>query len=150
MSRPVRSAALQAADFLAAVRNGMMNDFDESDDYSEDNDNINQNNTESEEDLPENEVEIATQDPDDTSEDEIAVPMADSTQQTNKEFLSTNGSQLWSKVPINHNTGRMRLQNVLNQSPGPISAVVQRSDCFGYIFLLHHYRNAYKNCTLHE
>ena len=128
MSRPVRSAALQAADFLAAVRNEMMNDSDESDDYSEDIDNMNQNNTESEEDLPENEVEIATRDPDDTSEDEIAVPMADSTQQTNNEFLSTDGTQRWSKVPINPNTGRMRLQNVLNQSPGPISAVVQRSD----------------------
>ena len=122
------SAALQAADFLAAVRNEMMNDSDESDDYSENNDNMNQNNTESEEDLPENEVEIATQDPDDTLEDEIAVPMADSTQQTNNEFLSTDGSQRWSKVPINPNTGRMRLQNVLNQSPGPISAVIQRSD----------------------
>ena len=128
MSRPVRSAALQAADFLAAVRNEMMNDSDESDDYSEDNDNMNQNNTESEEDLPENEVETATQDPHDTSEDEIAVPMADSTQQTNNEFLSTDGSQRWSKVPINPNTGRKRLQNVLNQSPGPISAAVQRSD----------------------
>ena len=127
MSRPVRSAALQAADFLAAVRNEMMNDSDESDEYSEDNDNMNQNNTESEEDLPENEVEIATQDPDDTSEDEIAVPMADSTHQTNDEFLSTDGSQRWSKVPINPNTGQMRLQNVLNQS-GSISAVVQRSD----------------------
>ena len=66
--------------------------------------------------------------PDDTSEDEIAVPMADSTQQTNNKFLSTDGSQRWSKVPINPNTGRMRLQNVLNHSPGPISAVVQRSD----------------------
>ena len=128
MSRPVRSAALQAADFLAAVRNEMMNYSDESDDYSEDNDNMNQNTTKSEEDLPENEVEIATQDPDDTSEDEIAVPMADSTQQTNNEFSTTDGSQRWSKVPINPNTGRMRLQNVLNQSPGPISAVVQRSD----------------------
>ena len=128
MSRPVRSAALQAADFLAALRNEMMNDSDESDDYSEDNDNMNQNNTESEEDLPDNEVEIATQDPDDTSEHEIAVPMADSTQQTNYEFLSTDGSQRWSKVPINPNTGRMRLQNVLNQSPGPISAVLQRFD----------------------
>ena len=128
MSRSVRSAALQAADFLAAVRNEMMNDSNESDDYSEDNDNMNQNNTESQKDLPGNEVEIATQDPDDTSEDEIAVPMADSTQQTNNEFLSTDGSQRWSKVPINPNTGRMRLQNVLNQSPGPISAVVQRSD----------------------
>ena len=128
MSRPVRGAALQAVDFLAAVRNEVMNDYDESDEYSEDNDNMNQNNTESEEDLPEKEVEIATQDPDDTSEDEIAVPLADSTQQTNKEFLSTNGSQRWNKVPINPDTGRMRLQNVLNQSPGPISAVVQRSD----------------------
>ena len=29
MSRPVRSAALQAADFLAAVRNEMMNDSDD-------------------------------------------------------------------------------------------------------------------------
>ena len=112
MSRPVRSAALQAANFLAAVRNEMMNDSDESDDYCEDNDNMNQNNTESEEDLPENEVEIATQDPDDTSEDEIAAPMADSTQQTNNEFLSTDSSQRWSKVPINPNTGRMCLQNV--------------------------------------
>ena len=46
MSRPVRSAALQAADFLAAVRNKTMNDSDESDEYSEDNDNMNQNNTE--------------------------------------------------------------------------------------------------------
>ena len=105
-----------------------MNDSDESDDYSEDIDNMNQKNTESEEDLPENEVENATQDPDDTLEDEIAVPMADSTQQTNNEFLSTDGSQRWSKVPINPNTGRMRLQNVLNQSHRPISAVVQRSD----------------------
>ena len=43
-------------------------------------------------------------------------------------FLSTAGSQRWSKVPINANTGQMRLQNVLNQSPGPISAVVHRSD----------------------
>ena len=128
MSRPVRSAALQAADFLAAVRNEMMNDSDESDEYSEDNDNMNQNNTESEEDLPENELEIATQDPDDTSEDEIAVPMADSTQQTNNEFLSTDGSERWSKVPINPNTGRMRLQNALNQPRGLISAVVQQSD----------------------
>ena len=128
MSQPVKSAALRAADFLAAVTNEMMNDSDESEDYSEDNDNMNQNNTKSEEDLPENEVETATQDPDDTSEDEIAVPMADSTQQTNNEFLSTDGSQRWSKVPINPNTGRMLLQNVLNQSPGPISAVVQRSD----------------------
>ena len=127
MSWPVGGAALQAADFLAAVRNEM-NDSDESDDYSEDNDNLNRNNTESEENLPENEVEIATQDPDDTSEDELAVPKADSTQQTNNEFLSTDGSQRWSKVPINPNTGRMRLQNVLNQSSGPISAVVQRSD----------------------
>ena len=124
MSRPVRSAALQAADFLAAVRNEMMNDVDESDEYSEDNDNMNQNNTETEEDLPVNEVEIATQDPDDASEDKIAVPMADSTQQTSNEFLSTDGSQRWVKVPINPNTGR----NVLNQSPGAISAVVQRSD----------------------
>ena len=106
----------------------MMNDSDESDDYSEDNDNMNQNNTESEEDLPEDEVEIATQDPDDTLEDQISVPMADSTQQTNNEFLSKDGSQRWSKVPLNPNTGRMRLQNVLNQSPGPISAVVRRSD----------------------
>ena len=73
-------------------------------------------------------MEIATQDPDDTSEDEIAVPMADSTQQTNNEFLSTDGSQRWNKVPIKPNTGQMRLQNVLNQSPGPILAVVQRSD----------------------
>ena len=73
-------------------------------------------------------MEIATQDPDDTSEDEIFVPMADSTQQTKIEFLSTDGSQRWSIVPINPNTGRMRLQNVLNQSPGPISAVVQGSD----------------------
>ena len=89
MSRPVRSAGLQAADFLAAVRIETMNDSDESDDYFEGNDNMNRNNTENEEDLPENEVEIATQDPDDTSEDEIAVPMADSTQQTNNEFLST-------------------------------------------------------------
>ena len=128
MSRPVRSAASQTADFLAAVMNEMLKDSDESDDYSEDNDNMNQNNRESEEDFPENEVEIATQDPDDTSEDEIAVPMVDSTQQTNNEFLSTDGSQRWSKVPINPNTGRMRLQNVLNQSPGPVSAVVQRSD----------------------
>ena len=128
MSRPVRSAALQAADFLAAVRNEMMNDSDESDDYSEDNDNMKQNKTESEEDLPENELENATQDPDDTSEDEIAVPMADSTQQTNNEFLSTDGSERWSKVPINPNTGRMRLQNALNQSRGLISAVVQQSD----------------------
>ena len=31
MSRPVRSAALQATDFLAAVRNEMKNDSDESD-----------------------------------------------------------------------------------------------------------------------
>ena len=128
MSRPLRSASLQAADFLTAVRNEVMNDSDENDDYSEDNDNMNQNNTESEEDLPENEVELATQDPDDTSEDEIAVPMADSTQQTNNESLFTDGSQRWSKVPINPNTGRMRLQNLLNQSPGPVSAVVQRSD----------------------
>ena len=60
----MRSAALQTADFLAAVRNEMMNDSDESDDYSEDNYNMNQNNTESEEDLPENEVKIATQDAD--------------------------------------------------------------------------------------
>ena len=89
----MRSAALQAVDFLAAVRNEMMNDSDESDDYCEDNDKMNQKNTESEDDLPENEVEIATQDPHDTSEDEIAVPMADSTQQTNNEFLSTDGSQ---------------------------------------------------------
>ena len=89
---------------------------------------MNQNNTESEEYLPDNEVEIATQDPDDTSEDEIAVPMADSNQQTNNDFLSTDGSQRWSKNPINRNTGRMRLQKVLKQSPGPISAVVQRSD----------------------
>ena len=124
----MRSAALQATDILAAVRNEMMNDCDESDDYSVDNDNMNQNNTENEEDLPEKEVEIATQDPDDTSEDEIAVPMVDSTQQTIKEFLSSDGSQRWSKVPIDPNTGRMRLQKVLNQSPGPISAVVQRSD----------------------
>ena len=114
MSWPVRSAALQATDFLTAVRNEKLNDSDESDDCSEDNDNMNQNNTESEEDLPENGVELATQDPDDTSEDEIAVPMADSTQQTNNEFLSTDGSHRWSKVPINPNTGRMRLQNVLN------------------------------------
>ena len=128
MSRPVRSAALQAADFLAAVRYEMMNDSDESEDYSEDNDNMNQNNTEREEDIPENEVEIPTQNPDDTSGDEIAVPVADSTQQTDNEFLSTDGSQRWSKVPINPNTGRIRLQNVLNQSLGPISAVVQRSD----------------------
>ena len=128
MSRPVRSAALQAADFLAAVRIEMVNDSHESVDYSEDNDNMNQNNTQSEEVLPEKEVEIATQDPDDTSEDEIAVPMSDSTQQTNNDFLSTDGSQRWSKVSINPNTGRMRLQNVLNPSPGPISAVVQRSD----------------------
>ena len=128
MSRAVRSAALQAAHFLAAVRNEKMNDSDESDEYSEDNDNMNQNSTESEEDLPENEVEIATQDPDDTSEDEIAVPMADSTQQTNNEFFSTDGSQRWSKVPINPNASRMRLQNVINQSPGSILAVVQRFD----------------------
>ena len=141
MSRPVRSAALQETDFLAVVRNEMMNDSDESDDYSEDNGNMNQINTESEEDLRENEVEIATQDPDDTSDDEISLPMADSTQQTNNEFLSTDGSQSWSKVPINPITGRMRLQNVLNQSPGTISAVVERSNsvlgtfsCF--IFLL--------------
>ena len=79
MSRPVRSAALQAANFSAAVRNETMNDSDESDDYSEDNDNMNQNNTKTKEDLPENEVKIATQHPDDTSEDEIAVPMAEQT-----------------------------------------------------------------------
>ena len=144
MSRPVRSAALQAADFLAAVRNEMMNDSDESDDYSEDNDNMNQNNRESEEDLPENEVEIATQDPDDTSEDEIAVPMADSTQQKNNEFLSTDDSQRWSKVPINPNTGRIRLQNVLNQSPGPISTVVQRSD--SVLFWVHFLASSLPKC----
>ena len=78
-----------------------MNDSDESDDYSEDNDNMNQSNTESEEDLPENEVEIATQDPDDTSEDEIAVPMSESTQQTNNEFLSTRTlMQHWNRSRI--------------------------------------------------
>ena len=54
--------------------------------------------------------------------------MADSTQQTNNEFLSTDASQRRSKVPINPNTGRKRLQNVLKQSPSPISAVGQRFD----------------------
>ena len=126
--------SITSSRFFGSCKNEMMNDSDESDDYSEDNDNMNQNNTESEEDFPEKEVQIATQDPEDTSEDEIAVPMADSTLQTNNEFVSTDGSQRWSKVPINPNTGRMRLQNVLNQSPGPISAVVQRSDSVLGIF----------------